>query len=168
MVLIRSGDRKAGERLAVRWHPRLMRTARRLLGDDEQARDAVQETWAGVFRGWSRLADPARFPPWVYGILHRKCADRIGAAQRHRATFSDDDQAPSAPINPQAEDALALSQAFMSLAAPHRAAAILFFSEGLTVAEIAEALAIPVGTAKSRIFNAKRHLRKILKGDSSV
>ncbi|NNC52161.1 MAG: hypothetical protein HKO08_03870, partial [Erythrobacter sp.] len=41
---VQSGDRRAGERLAARWHPRLMRTANRLLRDEEMARSAVQDT----------------------------------------------------------------------------------------------------------------------------
>jgi RNA polymerase sigma factor (sigma-70 family) len=79
LVLVRSGDRDAAERLAARWQPRLIRTARRLLQDEEQAREAVQEAWAGIARGWGRMADPARFPAWAFSILHRRCADRIRA-----------------------------------------------------------------------------------------
>jgi DNA-directed RNA polymerase specialized sigma24 family protein len=52
--LATGGDRAALARLAVRWQPRLVRTARRLLRDDDQARDAVQDTWLAVCRG---LAD---------------------------------------------------------------------------------------------------------------
>ena len=69
VTLVQSGDRRAGERLAARWQPRLIRTARRLLRDDEAARDAVQEAWIGIFRGAAALADPARFPAWAFGIL---------------------------------------------------------------------------------------------------
>ena len=68
ITLARSGDRRAGERLAARWQPRLLHTARRLLRDDEQARDAVQEAWAGICRGWLTLNDPAQISS--LGIWH--------------------------------------------------------------------------------------------------
>ena len=51
VTLVQSGDRRAGERLAIRWQPRLARTARRLLADDEAALGVVQETWLSILRG---------------------------------------------------------------------------------------------------------------------
>ena len=66
---VQNGDRRALERLASRWQPRLLRSARRFTGDDELAREAVQECWLGITTGLKKLKDPARFPAW---------ADRIG------------------------------------------------------------------------------------------
>ena len=48
VTLARSGDRRAANRLAARWYPRLMRTAMRLLADRNEAEEAVQEAWAGI------------------------------------------------------------------------------------------------------------------------
>jgi DNA-directed RNA polymerase specialized sigma24 family protein len=48
----------------------------------------------------------------------------------------------------------------------HRLAAVLYFGEGLTLNEIAAATGVPVGTAKSRIFNARKHLKSTLKGEN--
>lgn len=59
---VRAGDARAAERLAARWQPRLMRAARRMLGDNEEAREAVQEAWGGICRGWVRLSEPEMFP----------------------------------------------------------------------------------------------------------
>jgi len=157
--LMQSGDRRAGERLAVRWQPRLIRTARRLLRDDDAAMDAVQEAWAGIARGVGKLIDPARFPAWAFGILHRKCADRIRSVQRERRAE------PLAAADPDAAEHLAILQAFDRLSDEHRAAATLFFGEGLTLAEIAAATGVPIGTAKSRLFHARRHLKAVLSGD---
>lgn len=161
VTLIQSGDRRAGERLVARWQPRLARTARRLLHDDEAARDAVQEAWASIFRGAAGLNDPARFPAWAFGILHRKCADRIRDAQRLRT-----EPALDLP-EPNGEDRAAIDQAFDRLTPEHRAAALLHFGEGLTLAEVAAATNVAIGTAKSRIFHARRHLRAALSGDDT-
>ena len=52
-----------------------------------------------------------------------------------------------------------------ALPAEHRFAAHLFFIEGLTLAEIADAQGVPLGTAKSRLFHARRQLKAALSGD---
>jgi RNA polymerase sigma-70 factor (ECF subfamily) len=160
VTLVQAGDRRAGDRLVARWHPRLIRTARRLLHDDDAARDAVQEAWIGIFRGATRLADPTRFPAWAFGILHRKCADRIRLAQRARWMPE-----PEPAAGEGAEDRLAIAEAMAALSPEHRAAAALHFGEGLTLAEVAQATGVPIGTAKSRIFHARRHLKAALSGE---
>jgi RNA polymerase sigma-70 factor (ECF subfamily) len=161
VTLIQAGDRGAGARMVARWQPRLLRTARRLLRDDEAAREAVQEAWIGIFRSAARLNDPARFPAWAFGILHRRCADRIRYARKLRRIK------PEAAPAVDAEDRTAIDQAFHRLGAEHRAVATLYFGEGLTLAEVAAATGVPVGTAKSRIFHARRHLRAALSGDEA-
>jgi len=165
VTLVRAGDGRAGERLAARWQPRLMRAARRMLGDSEEAREAVQEAWGGICRGWVHLSDPAKFPAWAYGILARKCADRIRRVSAARARFVAEDAAPE-PATPDAAPLRhAITEALGRLSAEHRIAAILYFSEGLTLAEIAAATGVPLGTAKSGIFHARQHLKTLLEGD---
>lgn len=165
VTLVRAGDGRAGERLAARWQPRLMRTARRMLGEGEDAREAVQEAWSGICRGWLRLSDPAMFPAWAYGILARKCADRIRQNSAERRHFT----AIDTPPDPASLDAAplrhAIQEALGRLSAEHRIAAILYFSEGMTLAETAAATGVPVGTAKSRIFHARQQLKSLLEGD---
>lgn len=166
VTLVRQGHRKAGERLAARWYPRLLRTARRLLQDDDQAREAVQETWIGISRGWVRLSDPAKFPAWAFGILHRKCADRIRMMQSHRQRSVELDEGMTPAITGQGDDRLAISQAMARLSPDHRAVALMFFGEGLSLQEIALAMDVPVGTVKSRLFHARQLLKASLKGES--
>lgn len=158
IALAWSGDRHAVGRLAARWHPRLLRTARRLLGDKELAQAAVQESWVAILRGLGRLRDPARFPAWAFGILRRKCADRIRVRQRERdrTAVLDDNQAVTAAA---ADDQVAILQAFSRLPADQRLAAHLFYREGLSVAEIADVSGAPKGTVKSRLFHARRKLK---------
>jgi RNA polymerase sigma factor (sigma-70 family) len=165
VTLVRAGDSRAAERLAARWQPRLMRAARRMLGDSEEAREAVQEAWGGICRGWVRLSDPAMFPAWAYGILMRKCADRIRRASAARARFVAEDAAPEPAGIDTAPLRHSLLAALGQLGPDHRTAAILYFSEGLTLAEIAAATGVPVGTAKSRIFHARQQLKQLLEGD---
>lgn len=163
VLLVREGDRGAGERLARRWHPRLLRTARRVLGDDDLARDAVQEAWLGICRGLPRLDAPERFPAFAHRILARRCADALRGVIRHRERRAPDLGAIDRLASPAtAPDHVALEQAFARLSAEHRFAATLFFIEGLSLREIAEALTIPVGTVKSRLHHARISLRAAL------
>ncbi|MEM9422195.1 MAG: sigma-70 family RNA polymerase sigma factor [Pseudomonadota bacterium] len=162
VTLVRTGDRAAAERLAARWHPRLMRTARRWLRDGPQAEEAVQEAWAGIVKGWWRLSDPAKFPAWAFGILYRKCADRISANVKDRTRMVTLEDEASESSQPRAENLLAVDQALERLSPDHRLAAILFFGEGLTLKEIAKVAGVPVGTAKSRIYHARQQLRSLL------
>ena len=163
VTLVQSGDRAAFERLAKRWQPRLVRTARRHLRNDEQALAVVQDTWLSILRGIGSLRDPARFAPWAFGILQRRCADRIRAERARRGQSGDIAGEPA--IAPQADAAVALDQAFAALPADQRFAAQLYFVEGLTLAEIAEVQRVPAGTAKTRLFHARRKLKAALSGD---
>lgn len=89
---------------------------------------------------------------------------------RERERLDPASEAEGASAAPQ-EDRVAIAQAFARLPADQRFAAHLFFVEGLTLAEIAVAADIPIGTAKSRIFHARRQLKAALspltKGEQS-
>jgi RNA polymerase sigma-70 factor (ECF subfamily) len=165
VTLVQSGDRRAGERLAARWQPRLARTARRLLGEEEASLAAVQEAWLSILRGIGSLRDPARFAPWAFGILRRRCADRIRRVQAERARSGESAHEPALPAS--AEEGIAIRQAFAALPPDQRLAAQLFFVEGLTLAEIAEVQEVPPGTAKTRLFHARRKLKAALTGDDT-
>lgn len=166
VTLARSGDRKAANRLAARWYPRLMRTALRLVQDRSEAEEAVQEAWAGICRGWPRLSDPAMFPGWAFGILRRKCVDRIRKAQVHRGRTAPLEAAPERSQPARGELQVEIDQAMATLSDDHRLAAVLYFGEGLSLNEIAAVTGVPLGTAKSRIFNARQHLKSCLKGET--
>jgi RNA polymerase sigma factor (sigma-70 family) len=164
VVLTMAGDRDAANRLARRWHPRLLRTARRLVGPG-MAPGAVQDCWVSILRGIDRLMDPGRFAPWAFGILRRRCADAI----RRQSTARSRDGGDLSGTEPDATalpgEALTIARAMADLPPDQRLAAQLFFVEGLTLAEIAEVQQVPEGTAKSRLFHARRRLKAALSGD---
>ncbi|MEO1303623.1 MAG: sigma-70 family RNA polymerase sigma factor [Pseudomonadota bacterium] len=166
VTLARTGDQKAANRLAARWYPRLLRTALRLLRDRNDAEEAVQEAWTGICRGWPRLSDPAMFPGWAFGILRRKCVDRIRHAQADRARSAPMEAAPEPSEPARAELRVEIDQALIELSEEHRLAAILYFGEGLSLNEIAAITDIPVGTVKSRLFKARQLLKSHLKGET--
>jgi len=166
VISVRAGDRRAAERLAARWHPRLVRTATRLLGNTDQGQDAAQEAWAAMSAGWVRLDDPRKFAGWAFSILHRKCTDiqrrlikdREGLSQMANSTEESHADAPDRHF--------AINDAFAALNSEHRAVAILFFAEGLTLIEISHITGVPVGTVKSRLFNARQQLKSNLEREN--
>ena len=160
VTMMQSGDRRAAERLAARWHPRLARTARRLLGNEDQALVAVQDSWIAILRGIGSLRDPSRFAPWAFGILRRRCVDRIRSEQVRRGRQEPLESDPAGENH--ADEGIAIRQAFAGLPHDQRLAAQLFFIEGLTLNEIAEVQQVPVGTAKTRLFHARRRLKAAL------
>jgi len=165
VILAQAGSRDAIERLAQRWTPRLLRFATRTVGRPELARDIVQETWLAVIRGLRGLVDPSRFPAWIYGIAHRKCIDAIRMKQRWRKLTDEAQREVSVMIDSTGSktgEALDLATAIDRLSDEQRSVVALFYGEDLSVVEIAEILAIPAGTVKSRLFHAREFLKKHL------
>jgi RNA polymerase sigma-70 factor (ECF subfamily) len=160
----RVGDRKAFELLAEHWDPKLRAHAWRLLGDPEQAREAVQDSWAEIVRGLKRLRDDAAFPAWAYRIVSRRCAKLIAKAQRRRQL------AQALATEPAADETERtgferLRAAVRALPPEQRAAVALFYFEDLSIADTAIALDVPAGTVKTRLMHARRKLRNALEGD---
>ncbi len=163
-----AGSRTALDRLAQRWHPKLLAHARRMTGDVELAEEAVQLGWNAILRSLPKLQEPLAFPAWAYRITSRSCAGEIGKRTRRRklaAAFAKEPRAEFAePVEPADHDRL--RAAIRALDPPHRAAIALFHFEELSVAEVAVALDIPAGTVKTRLMNARKKLRQILEGET--
>lgn len=117
-----------------------------------------------ILRGIASLRDPSSFAPWAFSILRRICAD-IHRKAPPAGEVLDDIAVPAPPQAPL--DRLAIASAMAELPPEQRFAAHLFFIEGLALAEIATAQGVPIGTAKSRIFHARRHLKAALSGDDT-
>lgn len=162
-----AGDRAAWDRLARHWEAKLVAHARRLLGDAQDAQDAAQTAWGEIVRGIGSLQDARAFPAWAYRITSRACAKLIGDAQRERALKA---AVASEPAKEWAEphepsQMAVLQSAIRQLPAGERAAIALYHFEELTVAEVAVALDVPVGTVKTRLMNARKKLRALLEGE---
>ena len=162
------GQAAAWRALVERWHPLLLRRALRLLGEPHLAADAVQDAWLSVARGLARLEDPARFAPWAYRILARRCADQVGRAVRRRERGADMGAVPGRPSSYEpelAEDTRRLRAAIDHLPGDQRLLLGLRYADGVPLSVIAELLAIPEGTVKSRLHTARDALRRVLEPD---
>jgi RNA polymerase sigma-70 factor (ECF subfamily) len=128
---------------------------RRLCGPialDEGA-DATQETLIVVFRSLRQLRDPAALFGWVRAIAVRE-AVRVA---RRRGTHAELTELPAAGDPQLATD---VADVLRRLAPSHRAILLLRDVEGLSEQEAADLLAVPVGTAKSRLARARLSFRK--------
>lgn len=162
VVMIQQGDRAALVRLHARWDRRLVRAAYRFTGDADLARDLAQECWIGIWKGIGTLRDPARFRSFAFAILHRRGADHLRSVIRTRSREIASEEQSGGIDRSRPDEAIAIGQAFANLPPDQRFAAHLHFVEGLTLAEIAAVQRIPTGTAKSRLFHARRKLKAAL------
>ena len=163
----RVGDREALAMLARRWDGKLLAHAWRLLRDGEAAKDAVQEGWAEILPGLSRLRDEGAFAAWAYRIVSRRCARQVRRRQTERRLTEELATAP-AEEGTAAESALdeeVVRKAIAALPPEQQAAIALFYLEDMSVAEVAVALDVPAGTVKTRLMHARRKLRGALEGD---
>ncbi|HEU0310024.1 MAG TPA: RNA polymerase sigma factor [Sphingomicrobium sp.] len=163
----RTGDRHAFGLLARRWHGKLVAHAWRLTGDPDMAQDAAQASWLEIVGGLGRLRDEKAFPAWAYRIVTRRCARQLD--QRIRGRRLAQSLAENPPEQPAPVDAAlvgsALRSAIAALPPDQRGAIALFYLEELSVAEVAVALHVPVGTVKTRLMHARRKLRGVLEGE---
>jgi RNA polymerase sigma-70 factor (ECF subfamily) len=170
LIVIRCqlGERAALDELAERWHPPLWKYVRRLAGDDD-AKDVVQDVWLRVLRGIGRLRDGSRLRPWLFGIARHVLMDRL--RHQYAAPFGNDidvaDLAADLPADSFEEELGAIEHELARLPAIEREVLTLFYLRELSLAEVAEVLEVPVGTVKSRLFRARRLLRRGLDSEGT-
>lgn len=161
----RYGDAEAARLLVQRHHRPLMAHAMRLTGRREDAEDAVQGAWQDIFVTLERLKEPRAFRAWAYRIVTGK-AGRLMRSEMAARRRDDGLPEPEAPPGPDAAvERGDVHAAIATLPSGQRAAIALFYLEGFSVAEVAVALAIPLGTAKTRLMTARARLRDFFEGD---
>ena len=154
----RAGDPEAALRLLTRYRPPLLRLLTGLTGDLATAEDLVQESFLQAFRCLAQLRDPAAFYPWVRRLALRHALRRL--RQRREVTV-DAVIEPDSSADPlrQAETRLAVHAVLALLPLDLRVTLMLRELEQLDYQEIAEALRIPVGTVRSRLFAARQRFK---------
>ncbi len=140
----------------------MYRYARRMLRNDQDARDVTQDTLVKVLRSLDRYDPRWRFSTWVIGIARNTCIDEF----RKRKRISDFEAPETADPGPGPEQLAArnlraeqLHAALDQLTPLYRDVLVLYHFEHLKYQEIADLLDIPIGTVMNRIFRARRKLR---------
>lgn len=163
----RGGDRDAFTAFAAMHLDRMYATASLMLHDRDLAEDAVQEALIRAWRDLPDLRDPDRAGAWLRRLLVRACYDE--ARRRRRGMQPSSIRLLDEPVADE-QSATAerdvLDRAFRRLSIEHRAAIVLRHYLDMTVPDVADAMRIPVGTAKSRLHHAERALRAALESDA--
>ncbi|MHB1135675.1 MAG: RNA polymerase sigma factor [Coriobacteriia bacterium] len=158
------GDLSAYEAL-VRLHADAVYAhALRFFGDVQTAEDATQEVFLKVYRTIGSFDGRARFSTWLYRVTRNVCLDMVRAGKRTPLPV---DPVTLEPLSTAdfADDVVfsrSLETALRALAPEERDALSAIGIFGLSYAEAGEALGVPEGTVKSRVFRARRALTHIL------
>ena len=163
----RGGEHRAFEELVRRTSADTFTLARRLVSDEDDARDVVQETYLRAFRSLGSFRGDAQFTTWLYRITANCASTHLGRRRRNRHEELDEEvdvADPTPEHDPAAAaDAALLRQrleaAIAELPPRLRAVVVLRDVYDLTHAEIGEQLGISESAAKVRLHRARRRLR---------
>jgi RNA polymerase sigma-70 factor, ECF subfamily len=159
------GDRGAFEVLYRRYSRPVFGLALRRLGDRGRAEDAVQETFASIWRA-ARTYKPERGPggPWLYAVARNAIVDRSRARSETPVETPEEESLADGPPE-QAEAnwiAWRVHRALEELTPNERSVIELAYWSGLSQSEVAEYLGIPLGTVKTRTRAALARLAGVL------
>ena len=170
-----AGRREAFGLLIERYQPLAERIARRMIAREEVARELVQEALLAAYLSLAQLREPERFKAWLYSIVLNVCRSHL--REQRTDVLSLDELLgglhyngplfPESLLDPQevAEEQelqRLVHSAVQQLPPRERSATLLFYYEQLTLQEIAGILDISVAAVKSRLFQARRRLRRRL------
>jgi RNA polymerase sigma-70 factor (ECF subfamily) len=173
--LAKAGDPEAFRAVMTRYNQRLFRMARSVVRDDDEAEDVLQEAYVRAFSAIGRFREEASLLTWLTRIVINEARGRL---RRRRPTVglemieTEDDPAVTpfprlVPASPEADAARAQARRLMEAAIdelpePFRLVFILRELEECTVDETAERLGLLPETVKTRLFRARKLLRKAL------
>lgn len=165
-----AGDQGSFDQLMRAHEDRVFAICLRVLTNREAALDAVQETFITVYRKAQQFSGASAFSTWLYRIAVNTCYDQLRKTRRHQAQPLSE---TTDPADAHSEDALGsvelrpdLERALAALAPEFRTAVVLSDLEGLPLQTVAEALDVPIGTVKSRVFRGRRALAEHLRNFS--
>lgn len=179
MTAAKNGDREAFDRLVEGLRGQAFRLAVSLVGSREDAMELSQEAFLKTYRARASYRDGEPFLPWFHRILRNCCYSFLRKRGRLRKSSlssrhgldEDDGDWEIADEGPNPHDALLgderarlFWQSFRTLSARDREMLTLRHFQELSYQEIADNLAIPIGTVMSRLFHARRRLREALGG----
>jgi RNA polymerase sigma-70 factor (ECF subfamily) len=165
-----SGDPEAFGEIVRQWERRIFALAFGMLGREEDARDATQETFLAAFRNLRGFRGDAKVSSWLHRIAINQCITRQRRAKVRGETALEDEAEKNAAVfalpldvSPartaeKIERTVAVRRAVSSLPPDLRQVVLMKEFEELTFQQISEALELPLSTVKSRLYTALRQL----------
>ena len=165
----RNGDLDAFESIVRARMDAVYRLTSAILGNEADARDAAQETFVAAWRQLPRLRETDKFEAWLQRVAVNAARQTHRARSRRRIR-----EIPSSTVvalanmaaDAERDDAAILDGALARLPVEQRAILVLHHLEGRPLAKLAAILEIPEGTAKSRLFTARRALAAAITADA--
>jgi len=174
-----AGDAEAFGEIVRRWERRIFALSFGMLGREEDARDATQETFLAAFRNLRGFRGEAKVSSWLHRIAINQCITRQRRAKVRGETALDDEAeadgasyfAPAHASPARAAESRqrteAVRRAVNALPPELRQVIVMKEFEELTFQEIASALELPLSTVKSRLYTALKQLQMRLKNMAS-
>lgn len=169
MLRAKAGDSTAFDRIIVAHQRRVLSLAWRLLGNQDDARDAAQEAFLRVYRHLEKFDASLDFSGWLYRIVVNVCRDQARKRGNHFSSFEAEMEAgtitePASPHNTEsaamaAEEQAMILRALAQLTEKERAAIVLRDLEGLPTEEVARILGSSPTTIRSQISSARARLK---------
>lgn len=166
------GETDAFNMLVRRWERQIYGLTLRMLGQDDEARDATQETFLSAYRNLSKFRGEAKFSSWIYRIALNICNTKLRGRSRNMISLEEQYEVSGFELTADTEDlgsniqqeqvTRAVRRALQGLPADMRQVIIMKEYEGLKFAEIADILGIPLSTVKTRMYTGLAELRKRL------
>jgi RNA polymerase sigma-70 factor (ECF subfamily) len=163
-----AGDGEAFALLIERHRSRFARYAMQMLGDREDAEEALQDAFVRAWRGLGHCRHPDRFDAWLFRILANRCRTRGSRRRRYEATFVLDEAALAAVaaesnVKDEPEWSSAVHRALGALDPDQREAFLLKYVEELSYEEMEALTGVGVSALKMRVKRAADRLRTLLR-----
>lgn len=167
---LKLGDTSSIDELYNKYSAKAIRTAYLITSNSYTAEDVVQETFVQCIKSINTLRDPNSFKPWFYKILTRTALKHIKKDTYCILTDEISDNINTSVCDEYFKDEKydKLYEEINKLGSKLKTTVILFYFNEMSIKEIAKAMGCLEGTVKSRLFNAKRKLRKSIEKEGSI
>lgn len=165
---VQAGDTEAWNDLARKYHPAMLRVARKKFGNLHLAEEIVQDAWVSIAQSIANFDFRGPFFGWALVIVQRRCIDELRRAGRRRERCLDNDDALDSlthiPVDRRIvhrEIRAQIEQAFQSIPLDDQSL-LRAFIDGRSTEEMGEILHVKKGTVYANLHYARKHLREVL------
>ena len=172
LLRLQEGDEAAFETLVRLYEKKVYTLCRRMCGNEEDAQEAAQDAFLALWRSAKSFRGDASLSTWLYRLATNACIDLLRRNKRGGERVSLDDEETTfelvdeRPLPEQVverkETQRLINEGLAALPEDYRAVLLLRETEGLSYAEIADAMRMELGTVKSRISRGRVLLRNYL------
>lgn len=166
------GEPDAFNLLVRRWERQIYGLTLRMLGRDEEAKDATQETFLSAYRNLGKFRGDAKFSSWIYRIALNICNTKLRGRSKFAISLDEQREATGFEVAADEDDLGSgiqreqvtrhVRRALQGLPSEMRQVIIMKEYEGLKFSEIADILGIPISTVKTRMYTGLSQLKKRL------